>query len=79
MVRASVIVKLGIFIATVIAAVIALRSVNDACQARDETSAHEHTALNDAVDQHSPQSRTVRVLETPADGSAQQKFVTTGS
>ena len=46
--RASVIVDLGIFIATVIATVIALRSVYDARQARDEASAHELTAL----DQH---------------------------
>lgn len=42
------IVNLGIFIASVIAAIIALRSVNDARQARDEASAHERTATRSA-------------------------------
>ena len=64
---ASVIVNLGIFIATVIAAVIAWRSVNDARQARDEASGHERTALDAATRSASAAEVAVRHHERTAD------------
>jgi hypothetical protein len=65
--RASVIVDLGIFIATVIATVIALRSVYDARQARDEASAHELTALDAAARSALAAEVAVRHHERTAD------------
>lgn len=71
---ASVIVNLGIFAATVIAAIIAWRSVNDARQARDEAATHERKALDaadrsataaEAAAQH--QERTADALERQTD------------
>ena len=61
------IVNLGILIATVIAAVIALRSVNDARQARDEASAHELTALDAAARSALAAEVAVRHHERTAD------------
>ena len=46
---ASVIVNLGLFAASVVAAIIAWRSVSDARQARDEAAAHERNALDAAT------------------------------
>ena len=64
---ASMIVNLGIFVATVIAAVIALRLVNDARQARDDASAHERTALDAAARSASAAEVAVRHHERTAD------------
>lgn len=67
---ASIIVNLGIFVATVLAAIVAWRGVRDAQQARDAAAEHEAQALAHAgeaaaaaTDSAAAQQRAARALE----------------
>lgn len=60
---ASVIINAGIFVATVIAGIIAWRSVKDARDARDSAAAHEARALGYSRDASAAATRSADALE----------------